>query len=373
MDEKTKKQISSVSDELRALLERKSARALPDRPSEAGMKPDEIKRAFWAPLFDAEGSLLAETERVIKEANELLGPLHETECDHGKRIGTLETFKKDTESHLFELDGTLTNHAESLAQLALRYGSYNELVQRAVVYVSASDDELTVVRGIGEYTRDYRYPLGIHEAVKKEYAALVNGAPEQLDTLQELAKALADNANFATETVALIAERAKTADLTSGAIVVNKAEFAECDRDGDDIINTYAKKSYVDGKVQKLYRHDIRIECTSEHIGGGAFSIVEFCVYSAKPTALPWGEFPRLIVGTSFTMVEGGPLPDEFRFIRLYLTDTGLVLRLENFDCVGPTYDTALGDVISIREYHITELSTEESPIELTYAEGVAF
>ena len=205
MDEKTKKQISSVSDELRALLERKSARALPDRPSEAGMKPDEIKRAFWAPLFDAEGSLLAETERVIKEANELLGPLHETECDHDKRIGTLETFKEETEKHLSKLDETYVTHAE-LSELALNYGLYNELAQHAVVYVSAYDDELIVVRGIGEHTAHYSYPLGIREAVQKEYAALVNGAPEDLNTLKELADALNNDADLGATLVREIAE-----------------------------------------------------------------------------------------------------------------------------------------------------------------------
>ena len=67
MDEKNK--IEPVSPEVRAAIKRKSAYNLPDRPSERGMKPDEIKRTLWSPMLDESNSLMAELIRIVTEAN----------------------------------------------------------------------------------------------------------------------------------------------------------------------------------------------------------------------------------------------------------------------------------------------------------------
>ena len=72
-EEKTN--IQPISAETLAAIKRKSAYNLPDRPSERGMKPDEIKRAFWAPISDVANSTIAELERVISEANAVLDNL----------------------------------------------------------------------------------------------------------------------------------------------------------------------------------------------------------------------------------------------------------------------------------------------------------
>lgn len=64
--------ITPTSAEVAAAIKRKSAFNLPDRPSERGMKPDEIKRALYAPITDDENSALAELGRVIKELNTVL-------------------------------------------------------------------------------------------------------------------------------------------------------------------------------------------------------------------------------------------------------------------------------------------------------------
>lgn len=61
--------IRKISDEVVRSIKKKSAFGLPDSPSERGMKPFEIKKAFYAPLVDATASLSAEINRVVEEAN----------------------------------------------------------------------------------------------------------------------------------------------------------------------------------------------------------------------------------------------------------------------------------------------------------------
>ena len=70
-----KLKIQPVSEGARAIIERKTAYALPDNPTAAGMKPSDIKKAFYAPIVDAENSILKEVDRVVKEANDALGKL----------------------------------------------------------------------------------------------------------------------------------------------------------------------------------------------------------------------------------------------------------------------------------------------------------
>ena len=63
-------EIKKVSNATKEALKRKSAYALPNRPSEQGMKPEDIKKAFWQPIVDANNSLVTELDRVVDETNE---------------------------------------------------------------------------------------------------------------------------------------------------------------------------------------------------------------------------------------------------------------------------------------------------------------
>jgi len=64
-----KKKINQVSAETEQAIKRKTAYALPDRPSESGMRADEIKKAFYAAMTDKTDSLLAEIKRIVEESN----------------------------------------------------------------------------------------------------------------------------------------------------------------------------------------------------------------------------------------------------------------------------------------------------------------
>lgn len=61
--------VEKTSEVTKNAINRKSAYALPNRPSDSGMKPDEIRRAFWRPVTDTEDSVLSELDRVVDEAN----------------------------------------------------------------------------------------------------------------------------------------------------------------------------------------------------------------------------------------------------------------------------------------------------------------
>lgn len=66
--------IEKISAATKEAIKRKSAYSLPNRPSEQGMKPEDIKRAFYQPMVDVTNSCLTEIDRVINEVNKTLPP-----------------------------------------------------------------------------------------------------------------------------------------------------------------------------------------------------------------------------------------------------------------------------------------------------------
>ena len=109
--------ISSTSEATRQIIERKSAANLPDQPSASGMKPAEIKRAFYAPVLDSTGSVLSEVERVISEANECFATLHGIEERHKERLESLEKFEKTADENLTALNEAAEDHGRRIRGL----------------------------------------------------------------------------------------------------------------------------------------------------------------------------------------------------------------------------------------------------------------
>ena len=72
-----KYKIPPISAETVAAIKRKSAYNLPDRPTERGMRPDEIKHALFGPITDPDKSALAELARVIGDTNDMLSIIEE--------------------------------------------------------------------------------------------------------------------------------------------------------------------------------------------------------------------------------------------------------------------------------------------------------
>ena len=72
-----KRQIENISANAEEAIKRKTAYGLPDRPSESGMRADEIKKAFYAAITDKTDSLLAEIKRIVNESNDVTGDIYE--------------------------------------------------------------------------------------------------------------------------------------------------------------------------------------------------------------------------------------------------------------------------------------------------------
>lgn len=69
--------INHIDGEKHGRLLRASAQALPDRPTAAGMLPDDIRRALWMPMLGSGLSLFTEQNRIVEETNRALTELDE--------------------------------------------------------------------------------------------------------------------------------------------------------------------------------------------------------------------------------------------------------------------------------------------------------
>lgn len=104
--------INKISDEMKANIKRKTAFALPNRPSERGMKAEDIKKAFYGPILDPSVSVLSEVDRIVDEANEVLervegrvDELKDTTIDVDSTSTTVAYTIKNNESKSFVASG----------------------------------------------------------------------------------------------------------------------------------------------------------------------------------------------------------------------------------------------------------------------------
>ena len=155
-----KYKISPISAETWAAIKNKSAFNLPDRPTERGMKPAEIKRALHGPITDPNASVLAELARVIGDANDMLNLIYQdtsrseitvTQIEGGKRITIIIN---DVETSVDIMDGkdsdsiipAITNEDEGKA-LVVEGG---KLIYKAIEASDSSAlDELHTLIGEG--------------------------------------------------------------------------------------------------------------------------------------------------------------------------------------------------------------------------------
>lgn len=83
--------ITEIPDSTIEEIEKKSAKNLPDRPSAQGMTADAIRAALYLPITDDDNSVIAELQRVIKEANDLFKAIDEGKTAIKKADGTVVT------------------------------------------------------------------------------------------------------------------------------------------------------------------------------------------------------------------------------------------------------------------------------------------
>lgn len=80
--------VNKISNETLLAIERKSAKTLPDRPSQAGLTAETIRNRLYKAMLDDTNSLRAEIDRVVDEVNadiEAL-PLSEYKLDESTTV-----------------------------------------------------------------------------------------------------------------------------------------------------------------------------------------------------------------------------------------------------------------------------------------------
>lgn len=102
-----RKLIDNISTRTEQAIKRKSAFGLPDRPSESGMRSDEIKKAFYSSITDGNDSVLSEMKRVVNEINEILGKIQENleekmSNEQAEAVGFAES-ERQKSKNLFDL------------------------------------------------------------------------------------------------------------------------------------------------------------------------------------------------------------------------------------------------------------------------------
>jgi len=95
--------IQKTTDAMRSLIMRKSVKPLPNRPSDKGMKADEVKKAFYAPILDDTVSVMAELDRVVDETNSILDNM-------GNKVDNLEATSFTSDGDTTAISYTVKNN-----------------------------------------------------------------------------------------------------------------------------------------------------------------------------------------------------------------------------------------------------------------------
>lgn len=121
--------IQTISDDTRHAIKRATAWSLPNNPSERGMKPNEIRRAFYQSIWEGTESLIGLQNKTIGEVNEILSEIVKVLSAIGLLCGvtdaegsqeTLQTDAKTLISAINELDTLLRARFEDGSVETLR-------------------------------------------------------------------------------------------------------------------------------------------------------------------------------------------------------------------------------------------------------------
>lgn len=80
--------VNKISNETLLAIERKSAKTLPDRPSQAGLTAETIRNRLYKAMLDDTNSIRAEIDRVVDEVNADIQalPLSDYEIDESTSV-----------------------------------------------------------------------------------------------------------------------------------------------------------------------------------------------------------------------------------------------------------------------------------------------
>ena len=132
--------IQKISEITKNSILQKSVYNLPDRPSEMGMNPTEIKKAFYKPITDLNNSVLTEIDRVIDESNNdllefgskldnAMDTLNQTMVSIDNLSQKSQDALQKTENMATTINSTLENHQTNIENFSNQISSINSSVE----------------------------------------------------------------------------------------------------------------------------------------------------------------------------------------------------------------------------------------------------
>ncbi|MBQ8178309.1 MAG: hypothetical protein IJ033_03855 [Clostridia bacterium] len=110
--------VKPISDEQRMNIQRRSAYTLPTRPTEQGMKPNEIKRAFFGYVTESNNSVMGEINRIVDEVNQSLDAEEQALKEHE------EAASKRHDEHVKEEAERFNQHKEAFEQHVTNFNAH---------------------------------------------------------------------------------------------------------------------------------------------------------------------------------------------------------------------------------------------------------
>lgn len=160
-----KKTITAVSAEMINTIKNKTAFALPNSPSAMGMKPADIKAAFWSAIIGDSESVMAELVRAITEANAAFAEIYKSEGDADGRINDADGrikkaivevgYDAATGVLSFERDDGSVSSQDLPLELIVKSGEYDEVNNR-IVLTLANGGKISIdaAKLLGEFVGD---------------------------------------------------------------------------------------------------------------------------------------------------------------------------------------------------------------------------
>ena len=142
-------QIPNISQETKDKIKRSSAYSLPNNPTGAGYKPQDIKNAFFKPIVDVQNSILAELEKLITELNKILPTRSNGDVDGDSQSSQSSQSKKQVLLYTVENEEDIETVKSEVLNTNLDYLSSGDFL--IIRYDYAKDGE--------PFYKDYIYIL----------------------------------------------------------------------------------------------------------------------------------------------------------------------------------------------------------------------
>jgi hypothetical protein len=180
--------IVKPSEQKRIEIKNASAFRLPNQPSARGMKEEEIKKAFWAPILAQNASFFQEHDRIVDEVNGYLDSIF-------LHVGSGELEKSgDTESDLTaqtkDVWELLKNHVESNSDVFETLARY---LKEANAYKARTKESLDNATAKKEAAQKAQTSAHEHAESANQRAIATAGETAHVQTLAEQARQSAEN------------------------------------------------------------------------------------------------------------------------------------------------------------------------------------